>query len=206
MARPFRRLLRFLQARFRSARMRQFESLFRLTPGTRILDVGGTPHNWQYVGVRPRVTLLNNERDTGPRSEVPADMGYVVGDARALPFASGSFDIVYSNSVIEHVGGEDDQRRMAQEIARVGRSYYVQTPNRWFPVEPHIVTEPGVWRPLVHLLPRAWQRPLMPAWYAGIRLLRRSDVRRFFPGAEVHAERVAGLPKSFMAVRRPPTA
>jgi hypothetical protein len=46
----------------------------------------------------------------------------------------------------------------------------------------------------------------MPAWYAGIRLLRRSDVRRFFPGAEVHAERVAGLSKSFMAVRRPPAA
>ena len=182
--------------------MRQFESLFRLSPETRILDVGGTPHNWQYVSVRPRVTLLNNERDAGPRSEVPSDMAYVVGDARALPFESGSFDIVYSNSVIEHVGGEEDQRRMAVEIARVGRGFYVQTPNRWFPIEPHIVTEPGVWRPLLHLLPRAWQRPLMPAWYESIRLLRRSDVRRFFPGAEVHAERVAGLAKSYMAVRR----
>lgn len=183
--------------------MRQFEAQFRLTPATRVLDVGGTPHNWQYISVRPRVTLLNNEHDTGPRSEVPADMGYVVGDARSLPFASGSFDIVYSNSVIEHVGSEEDQRRMADEIVRVGRSYYVQTPNRWFPVEPHIVTEPGLWRPLVHLLPRSWQGPLMPDWYRSIRLLRRADVRRFFPDAELHAERVAGLAKSFMAVRKP---
>jgi hypothetical protein len=195
-------LLRSAQARFRSARMRQFETLFQLTPQTRILDVGGTPHNWQYVTVRPCITMLNNEHDTGPRSEIPADIRYVVGDARELPFAADSFDIAYSNSVIEHVGSAADQQRMAAEIARVGRRYYVQTPNRWFPVEPHIVTQPGIWRPLVHYLPRAWQHPLMPDWYRTIRLLRRSDVRQFFPDAELHDERVGPLTKSFMAVKR----
>lgn len=198
-----RGLLRRLQRRFRSARMREFESRFRIDAATRILDVGGTPGNWGLLSVHPRVTLLNNEQEAVDRSSVPERFSYVVADARALPFADGAFDIVYSNSVIEHVGSAADQERMAGEVRRVGRGYYVQTPNRWFPIEPHIVTEPGVWRPLVHYLPRAWQHPLMPPWYRKIRLLGRRDFGGMFPDGAVESERVAGLSKSFIATRQP---
>lgn len=72
---------------------------------------------------------------------------YVQGDALRLPFEDGSFDIAFSNAVIEHVGGCDEQRRFVSEALRVARRAFVTTPNRWFPVEVHTRL------PLVHWLP-----------------------------------------------------
>ena len=66
-----------------------------------------------------------------------------VGDAVDMPgISDGAFDVVFSNSVIEHVETYENQRRMAAEIRRVGRRYFVQTPNRHFPLEPHFLV-PG---------------------------------------------------------------
>jgi hypothetical protein len=193
--------------RFRAERMRQFAALFHLTPETRVLDVGGQPFNWMLCPVRPRVTLLNV---VDPNYDVPDDMVFVRGDGRAMEYAEGAFDIVYSNSVIEHVGDWEQQRRFAAECARVGRSYYVQTPNRAFPVEPHVVA------PFFHFLPRRWQRPLIrnwtlwgwfnrpdneqaTAWYDEVRLLSRTEMRALFPRARILGERFVGLTKSLIA-------
>lgn len=197
-----------IMRRFRRARMIEFATTIGLTPATRVLDVGGTPFNWELSPVRPRVTLLNIEQ---PNYETPADMTYVQGDGCALHFADGAFDVVYSNSVIEHVGTFDRQRRFAAESARVGRSYYVQTPNRWFPVEPHLIT------PFFHFLPRRWQIPLVRnfslwglvnrpdratrAWYDDVRLITKNELRTLFPDARIISERVVGLAKSYTAVR-----
>src|SRR5580700_6944769 len=123
--------------RFRARRMREFVSRFGVTEETRILDVGGTPVNWLLAGVRPRVTLLNMPRGQ-ERDE--ASFTFVSGDGCQLPFRDQSFEIIFSNSVIEHVGTPDQQRRFAQEIQRVGRRYWVQTPNRRFPVAQHLLT------------------------------------------------------------------
>ncbi len=76
---------------------------------------------------------------------------YFLAKAASLPFADQSFDLVFSNSVIEHVGSRDTQARFASEIARVGKLFWLQTPNRYFPIEQHL------WTPLVHWLPRRWQ-------------------------------------------------
>ena len=114
-----RGLLRRVQRRFRSARMREFESRFRIDANTRILDVGGTPTNWGLLSVHPRVTLLNNEQEAVDRSTVPEHFSYVVADARALPFADGAFDIVYSNSVIEHVGSTGAKDGRARSLHNV---------------------------------------------------------------------------------------
>ena len=65
-----------------------------------------------------------------------------------LPFGDGSFDFVFSNSAIEHLRTPERQRRFAVEVARVGKRYCVQTPNRWFPLESHLLT------PWVHYLPK----------------------------------------------------
>jgi 2-polyprenyl-3-methyl-5-hydroxy-6-metoxy-1,4-benzoquinol methylase len=96
----------------------------------RILDIGGTQSFWDLMTtgepLEAEITLLNiqHQRVTSNRFISAA------GDARDLPqFASGSFDVVFSNSVIEHVGSYDDQRRMADEVMRIGRRYFVQTPN-----------------------------------------------------------------------------
>ena len=91
-----------------------------------------------------------------PGTTSSAAASWVAGDGRSLPFRDGSFDVVFSNSVIEHVGDAASQRRFAREVARVGRAYWVETPNRWFPVEQHLLT------PLVHWLPAAWQGAIVP--------------------------------------------
>jgi hypothetical protein len=196
--------------------MEQFARLFGVTAATRILDVGGAPETWDLLPVRPRVTLLNTPRT---KEEMSRAAGWVAGDGRALPFADGAFDIVFSNSVIEHVGDTASQRRFASEVTRVGRGFWVQTPNRRFPVEQHLLT------PFVHWLPRAWQRWVVPRFTVWSMLARPSaDRRRFyldhylnevrlldagelgamFPGARILRERSCGWTKSLVAVRNRP--
>jgi hypothetical protein len=196
----------------RRRRFALLESLLAPLPRPlRILDVGGTPAFWRGVGFADardvEIVLLNRERVavSGP------PFASVVGDGRRMPeFGDGAFDVVFSNSVIEHAGDPEDQRRMAREIRRVGRRYFVQTPNRHFPVEPHFVFPLFQFLPVslrVHLLRRfslGWV-PRMPdaaearAFVRSIRLLTRDELAALFPDATLHRERIGGLTKSFVA-------
>ncbi len=190
--------------------MAAFARRMSITAATRVLDIGGTPDCWDLVEIRPRVTLVNM-----PRAGEAMKAQWVAGDGCALPFADGAFDVVFSNSVIEHVGDLDRQRRFAAEVRRVGRTYWVQTPNRWFPVEQHLLT------PLVHWLPKPWQERLVPRWnlwsvlvsatpdqrqfymehyLRDVRLLGARDLRLLFPGARILRERFCGWTKSLIAV------
>jgi len=194
--------------------MRRFARDLGVNHQTRILDVGGTPFNWELLDVRPRVTIVNMLR---AREAFDQHYTCVFADGRALPFGDHAFDIVFSNSVIEHVGDAERQRRFANEIARVGRAYWVQTPNRWFPIEPHLLT------PFLHFLPKRWQqsiarrftvwalieRPSPDRWeyyiehyLRDIRLLDAADLRAMFPDAKIVRERLFGWTKSLIAVRR----
>jgi len=193
--------------------MRRFAREFQVTAETRILDVGGAPETWELLAQRPRVTLLNTPRT---RDEMSRAAAWVAGDGRALPFPDGAFDIVFSNSVIEHVGDAASQRRFAAEVTRVGRRYWVQTPNRCFPVEQHLLT------PFVHWLPRAWQHRIVPrftvwTWLVRpardrrdfylehylneVRLLDAAEMAALFPGASILRERFLGCTKSLVAVK-----
>jgi len=197
---------------FRRQRMRRFARELRITKDTRVLDIGGTPDCWDLLPQRPRLTLLNTPR---ARAELAGAATWVAGDGRQLPFRDGSFDVVFSNSVIEHVGDRDSQRRFAREVMRVGRSWWVQTPNRWFPVEQHLLT------PFLHWLPRSWQRAIVPrcnvwrfvvpatpdrrAFYIehylrDVRLLGVTELRELFPGARIIREHFCGITKSLIAV------
>src|SRR5450755_3692764 len=98
---------------FRRRRMRRFARELAITAETRVLDVGGTPEMWDMLAQRPRVTLLNTPRTKG---ELAGASWWVAGDGRALPFRDGAFDVVFSNSVIEHVGDAESQRRFASEV------------------------------------------------------------------------------------------
>jgi Methyltransferase domain len=170
-----------------------------LQPDDRVLDVGGLPFNWSLVPRSPRLVMLNVVLPNAPAPGPP--VAWVIGDGRRLPFEDGAFDLVYSNSVIEHVGDFESQRRFAEECRRVGRGYYVQTPNRRFPIEVHLM------RPFVHWMPRRVQERMLrrrKGWFLReIRLLDRSEVGRLFEDAEIWQERVLGLCKSLIAVRRP---
>lgn len=198
---------------FRRKRMARFAAELRITEPTRVLDIGGTPGYWDMLPSAPRLVLLNAPR---AKEDLAGAASWVAGDGRGLPFRDGAFDVVFSNSVIEHVGDAASQRRFAQEIARVGRAYWVQTPNRWFPVEQHLLT------PFIHWLPRAWQRALVPRfnlwrmltrppadrreyyiehYLRDVRLLSFGEMQALFPGARVLRERFCGLTKSLVAMR-----
>jgi len=190
--------------------MRAFAEQFRVSASTTVLDIGGAPETWDLLPIRPQVTLLNIWPLCPWR--LPERMQYVHGDARATGFADSSFDLAFSNSVIEHVGTWEDQRRFAEEVRRIARDYYVQTPNRAFPIEPHYAA------PFVHWLPQHVQRRILRyatpwGWLqrptqayvdrvvAEIRLLDEREVRTLFPDATISVERVCGFAKSFIAVR-----
>lgn len=206
----FYKLLEKVISLFRRKRMLAFQRMFAVSESTRILDVGGTELNWGLMSARPQVTLLNlhvEERNEGRFHWKP-------GDARQLPFADNSFDICYSNSVIEHVGGPEDWGKFASEIRRAAPAYYVQTPNYWFPVETHQVSL------FLHWLPRRIERRLVrylsvwgwatrqtqeniDKWLAYNNLLTKRDMVRLFPDAEILVERFLLLPKSLIAAKRP---
>jgi hypothetical protein len=195
--RPFLRL-------FRKRRMRLFGRRFGITQSTRVLDVGGSEFNWRFLPERPQLVILNLRASSGSKD-------WVVGDGCHLPFVDRAFDVVYSNSVIEHLGTSTNQRLFAAECARVGKRYYVQTPNRQFVVEPHLIT------PFIHWLPRTWQLRLLrnfTTWglitrptkqqcgcfLDEVRLLGYREMRALFPQAAIWRERFLGLTKSFIAV------
>lgn len=205
---------RSLATVMRRKRFAFFLSLLDTVPRpVRILDVGGEQQFWKMMGTDRldaiSVTLLNR------RSEELTETLFVesiAGDARDLgQFGAGTFDVVFSNSVIEHLGPRfEDQRRMADEIRRVGKRYFVQTPNRYFPIEPHFLT-PGFQFLPVSL--RVWLvTHFSVGWYSrfrdvasakqeveSIRLLSRSQVRELFPEAGLFEEKMFGLTKSFIA-------
>jgi hypothetical protein len=191
--------------------MERFAREFRITSEMRVLDIGGTPECWDLLPVRPRLVLLNMPR---AKEDLTGAASWVAGDGRQLPFRDRAFDLVFSNSVIEHVGDAASQRRFAAEVARVGRSYWVQTPNRWFPVEQHLLT------PVVHWLPKAWQRAVVPRfnlwmfltgitgdrrrfyidhYLKDIKLLTAREVQALFPHARIIRERFCGITKSLVA-------
>lgn len=199
--------------RFRRARFAWFRALAARFPAPiEVLDVGGTVEFWEQMGVPDpaamRVTLVNRYPQPSPYPSITA----VKGDATDLAaFADGSFDIAFSNSVIEHVGDFEQQRRMASEMRRVGRAVFLQTPNFYFPVEPHFLVPFFQFFPLwlrVFLIRRAdlgWYRRQVDAAAArrlalSARLLTRRRLRRLFPGAAIRRERFAGFTKSFVVI------
>lgn len=195
---------------FRRKRMRRFLAVHPLTPATTVLDVGGYPWCWPADLCPGRFTLLNIEFPPG--LEVDERFTLTKGDGCRLPFADGSFELGYSNSVIEHLSTYENQKRFAAEIRRVGRRLWVQTPARWFFIEPHLIS------PFVHYLPKSWQRHLL-RWFTiwglvtkptpkqvedflnEVRLLTYREMQELFPDCRIVRERFCGLTKCFVAVR-----
>jgi hypothetical protein len=110
-----------------------------------VVDLGGTVESWAS-GAFSNTTIVN----LIPRGRpVPRDFRYVQADACSVPLEA-KFDLAFSNSAIEHVGTRERQQEFANEMMRLGRRVYCQTPNRWFPVETHYLAL------FVHWLPPRW--------------------------------------------------
>lgn len=204
-------------------RRRRIERLQRLVrrhlsahPRCRIIDLGGTAYFWSIWGDDfdwSRTSVLTiNAKPSAFEAASGLNVRAEQGDATRLDhFDDMSFDIVFSNSVIEHVGRQNMQA-FADTVRRLAPVYMVQTPNYWFPIEPHART------PFVHWLPERAAARIVMARKRGYwprarsledaldtlrsnHLLRAADVQRFFPDAVLERERFAGLSKSLIAVR-----
>lgn len=201
-----------LANKMRRKRFGLFQSLVEtltVVKPLKILDAGGTQSFWSTMGMTKedvQIVLLNLTED----QVMYQNFQSIVGDVRDMSqFKDHEFDVVFSNSVIEHVGNFSDQLRMADEIKRVGKRYFLQTPNRHFLIEPHFFF------PLFQFLPRAMQiwlvahfslgsYPKIPdkqeAMKAidGIRLLTKKELKILFPNATFFEEKFLGLTKSYI--------
>ncbi len=199
------------------ARARRWDMLLERFPNLEtmhVLDLGGITPNWEDAPVRPRtVTILN--LDPEPRSN--EWIRTVTGDACAPPadLRAQTFDLVYSNSTLEHVGGFQKRREFAAAVLSMAPRHWVQTPYRYFPIEPHWLF------PYFQLLPvsvraslsRSW--PLAreyvrsPRWPPSralddvleVELISRAEMAHLFPDSEIVGEKFAGVTKSLIAAR-----
>jgi hypothetical protein len=196
-------------ARFRPKRLRALYQGMSLARDSHVLDVGGTLQFWEFAASLgysvPKVTIVN----VGPPLRPPPfGIKWIVSDGRRLPLRDATFDVVIANSVIEHVGVRDNQAAFAREVRRVGRRYFVQTPDRRFPVETHFLA------PFLHWFPRRWWyylTALTPhGWHimsaerrqftADLWLLDAEEMRSLFPDSQIVVERLGGWPKSILAI------
>lgn len=200
-----------LASRFRGQR---FDRLLAAVPDladATVVDLGGTATFWHRAPARPAhvvvVNLESQPTDLPPWIEArhgdACDTTAVLGDRR--------FDLVFSNSVIEHVGGHDRRLRFAENVERLAPRHWIQTPNRWFPLEPHFL---GPWFqhlpvpararvlrrwPLVHTPPVDLHGALEIALET--ELIGATELRYYFPDSTIEREKVAGLTKSLIAHR-----
>jgi ubiquinone/menaquinone biosynthesis C-methylase UbiE len=139
----------------------------------------------------------------------------VKGDARNLSeYKDKEFDIVFSNSVIEHLFTKENQKKMADEIRRVGKNYYVQTPNFYFPIEPHWLF------PCFQFLPYNMRVFLTRHFNLGnypksstkekamqrvdeVKLLSEKEMKQLFPDGKVYREKFIGMTKSVTMYKFP---
>jgi Methyltransferase domain len=196
-------------------------SLPRREDNLRIVDVGGRSQYWRRVGLtflrehRVKIDLVNLYASEFERDPAEEDIfGFVVGDACKLDIADKAYDLYHSNSVIEHVGQWGNMTAYAREARRVAVAHYVQTPNFWFPVDPHYPKLPmQQWLPhplrarLMMALPlatagRAKDLDTAYKFVDSSILLTTAQMRLLFPHSDIRFERLLGFRKSIIAVSR----
>lgn len=182
-----------------------------------IIDIGGTELYWKIISreylleKNVHITLLNLP-STNRVFENDAIFTYEIGDACNLSdIADKSFDIAHSNSVIEHVGEWENIVKYAQEIKRVAKTYYMQTPNYWFPMEPHFIFPFFQWLPksirikLISLsdlggMKKANSYEEAKSTVESCNLLSKKELKKLFPEGKFYREQFAFFVKSFVVI------
>lgn len=178
-----------------------------------VLDLGGTPDAWLACSVQPARLVTLNTEPSGRNDSVHATV--VTGDACDPPtrLRNERFDLVYSNSVFEHVGGHDRRKRFAATVDTSAPHYWIQTPYRYFPIEPHILFPGYQFLPLIvrASISRRWgpaRRSVRSMsnreaidFVQSIELLTVTDMKAYFPDAQIERERLGGIVKSLIAIR-----
>ncbi|MFB2983473.1 class I SAM-dependent methyltransferase [Microseira sp. BLCC-F43] len=191
---------------WRRQRMASFLDLVKPPKQALILDLGGTPYMWQLFDHDFEIALVNLPGSFNSTNPVK-NITFVEGDATDLSriFKDKYFDVVFSNSVIEHVGNEQKQAAFAAEVHRLAKAYWIQTPSDRCPIECH-TGMPYYWKLpnwVRDRLMRSWEEKL-PAWAEFIkqtRVLSRQRMHQLFPDAEMYVERQFLFEKSYSAYR-----
>jgi hypothetical protein len=201
-------------ARARLRRWAMFRDAFPGIEGMRVLDLGGTVDTWRRSPIRPaHVTVLNlyepndsNEDWISPLAGDACHAADVLAEANVDP----PFDVVYSNSLIEHVGGHARRTEFASQVRQLAQRHWVQTPYRYFPVEPHWLFPGMQFLPAAARVKIATHWPLVHTRPAGIdearhevlwtELVSITEMRDYFPSSTILRERMLGLTKSIIAV------
>jgi hypothetical protein len=199
-------------ARRRAERWSWFTSTFPDLDQMSVVDLGGDPHTWMHSPVHPKhVHVLNIEPlDT----DIPDWIATDYANACDLPesIASRRYDLVFSNSVLEHVGGHERRARFAENAHKLADAHWIQTPYRYFPVEPHWVAPGMQFMPIRARAAMARRWPLAHVRSSGLtdaldgvlwtELIDRTQMRYLFPDSTIRNERLAGLTKSIIAVKK----
>ena len=195
------------QRRARARRSQWFKSVMDIRPGMRVLDLGGAPMLWQFTDVPLNITLMNILHTAEAVSDAPKipqhTFKFEIGDACNLDLPSKSFDLVFSNSVIEHIGDRSRRAAFAANVRRMADKYWVQTPAKYFPIEAH-TGMPFWWyypESYRQSLIRKW-RVELPPWtemVEGTTIVERPELEQIFPDATVSPERAFGIVKSYVA-------
>jgi SAM-dependent methyltransferase len=201
----------------RERKLQLFEETMKPTARERVLDLGaqvsGDSRDVQFIDWYPwkgNITAVNisQEHTEAIKRRYPM-IDAKAADARRLPWPDKHFDIVFCNAVIEHVGGEADQRQMASEIMRVGKRWFVTTPNRWYPFEFHMRLPFVTWLPchgylgfsrLVFYSSAAGRYIWGGRYSAPLRLLDAGDLRRWFPQSRIIKQRVTFMAETLIVV------
>ena len=180
----------------------------------KILDIGGDIQYWKNIGWQHpacKIHLLNLYESKVPENETH-QFSSSVGNGLSLEYKKGEVDLIFSNSVIEHVGSYANQQIFADEVRRVSDKYIVQTPSIWFPLEPHSLI------PLFQFLPHPIRAllimtfninyfPKAKTYKAAIKvshstlMFTHKRFKQLFPEAEIQVERFLGIPKSYTAIK-----
>lgn len=202
---------RSIGGRLRARRWQIFTETFPDIERMRVLDLGGTVQAWQRAPRHPKHVTVLNLLEPGTTEE--SWLRPVTGDACEPPSHLGeeSFDLIYSNSLLEHVGGHARRLQLADIVHEWAPRHWIQTPDRAFPIEPHFLF-PGFqilsvpmqawiiqrW-PLVHTRPRDQESAMEIVQWT--ELVGARQMEAYFPTSTLIRERVLGLPKSLIAVR-----
>ncbi|HET6145864.1 MAG TPA: class I SAM-dependent methyltransferase [Candidatus Acidoferrales bacterium] len=200
-----RKIIAPLHRRYRTQKLNCFFQALHPESGETLLDVGG---GFGIVGeFEPLYSYFRTVHIVNLDPQQISDEEYshvkiLKADGCALPFSDKSYDWIFSNAVIEHVGGAARQQLFASEIRRVARKgYFVATPNRNFPVDPHTLL------PFYQFLSPQIQRKVCrfsPGYireYEPIDLLSARDLQTLFPGAVILKMGMRMVPNNLVAYR-----
>lgn len=193
----------------RKRRWDTFQQHVRDFRDMRVLDLGGTVVHWQKAALKPRaVTVVNLLPEVSDAPWITA----VQGDACELPpeVSRQTYDLVYSNSLLEHVGGYARRAAFADNVRRLAPHHWVQTPYRYFPIEPHWLFPGLQFLPVAARAAAIRRWPLAPARpdpqqalrdVLEVELVSRTELQYIFGDSQILSERVLGLTKSLIATR-----